>query len=46
MDTSEAAKMPGVRAILRYDDPEIPAMALLGGHEPFDITVLPDVAHF
>ena len=24
MDTSQAAAMPGVRAILRYDDPELP----------------------
>ena len=24
MDTSEAEKMPGVRCVLRYDDPELP----------------------
>ena len=24
MDTSEAEKLPGVRAVLRYDDPEVP----------------------
>jgi CO/xanthine dehydrogenase Mo-binding subunit len=46
MDTSRAEKIPGVRAILRYDDPELPEKASLGGHEPFPTTVLPRVAHF
>jgi len=46
MDTSKAEKLPGVRAILRYDDPELPATASLGGHEPFPSPVLPRVAHF
>ncbi|MBN1189067.1 MAG: xanthine dehydrogenase family protein molybdopterin-binding subunit [Dehalococcoidales bacterium] len=46
MDTSAAEKFPGVRAVLRYDDPELPATANLGGHEPSDLPVLPRVAHF
>jgi CO/xanthine dehydrogenase Mo-binding subunit len=46
MDTSKAEKVPGVRAILRYDDPELPETASLGGHEPFPSVVLPKVAHF
>ena len=36
----------GVRAILRYDDPELPPAADLGGHEPSSEPVLPRVAHF
>ncbi|GAI18272.1 unnamed protein product [marine sediment metagenome] len=46
MDTSKAEALPGVRAILRYDDPELPAAADLGGHEPSSEPVLPRVAHF
>jgi CO/xanthine dehydrogenase Mo-binding subunit len=46
MDTSAAEKYPGVRAVLRYDDPELPASANLGGHEPSDLPVLPHIAHF
>jgi CO/xanthine dehydrogenase Mo-binding subunit len=46
MDTSEAEKLPGVRAILRYDDPELPAGASLGGHELNDVPPLPHIAHF
>jgi len=46
MDTSKAEALPGVRAILRYDDPELPAAADLGGHEPSSLPVLPRVAHF
>ena len=46
MDTSEAEKVPGVRAVLRYDDPELPETASLGGHEPFPSVILPRVAHF
>lgn len=46
MDTSRAGALAGVRAILRYDDPELPATASLGGHEPFPSSVLPRVAHF
>ena len=32
MDTTRAQAFPGVRAILRYDDPELPETADLGGH--------------
>ncbi len=46
MDTSKAETFPGVRAILRYDDPELPATAVLGGHAPSSMPVLPNVAHF
>ena len=46
MDTSKAEKYPGVRAVLRYDDPELPEKAFLGGHEPFTTEVLPRIAHF
>ena len=46
MDTSKAEALPGVRAILRYDDPELPPTADLGGHEPSAEPVLPRVAHF
>ncbi len=46
MDTSKAEVLPGVRAILRYDDPELPPVADLGGHEPSTEPVLPKIAHF
>jgi xanthine dehydrogenase molybdenum-binding subunit len=46
MDTSEAEALLGVRAILRYDDPELPSEADLGGHAPSSAPVLPKVAHF
>ena len=46
MDTSKAEALQGVRAILRYDDPELPPVADLGGHEPSSEPVLPKVAHF
>lgn len=46
MDTSRAESLPGVRAVLRYDDPELPAMADLGGHVPNSIPVLPSIAYF
>lgn len=46
MDTSKAKALPGVRAILRYDDPELPSLADLGGHVPNAIPVLPRVAYF
>ncbi|MGB3905760.1 MAG: hypothetical protein WBB22_12630, partial [Anaerolineae bacterium] len=46
MDTSRAEAVPGVRAILRYDDPELPSEADLGGHAPSSVPVLPQVAHF
>ena len=34
MDTSRAEALPGVRGILRYDDPDLPEVADLGGHGP------------
>jgi CO/xanthine dehydrogenase Mo-binding subunit len=34
MDTRRAEVYPGVRAVLRYDDPELPPTANLGGHVP------------
>jgi CO/xanthine dehydrogenase Mo-binding subunit len=46
MDTNKAEALPGVRAILRYDDPELPARADLGAHAPSYLPVLPGVAHF
>jgi CO/xanthine dehydrogenase Mo-binding subunit len=46
MDTAKAAALAGVRAILRYDDPELPALADLGGHVPNAIPVLPRIAYF
>jgi CO/xanthine dehydrogenase Mo-binding subunit len=46
MDTRKAEALPGVRAILRYDDPELPSEADLGGHAPSSVPILPRVAHF
>jgi len=46
MDTGKAEKLRGVRAILRYDDPELPPAADLGGHIPSAEVVLPKIAHF
>jgi len=46
LDTSQAEALPGVRAVLRYEDPELPPGADLGGHETSDVPVLPKVAHF
>jgi CO/xanthine dehydrogenase Mo-binding subunit len=46
MDTSKAEALPGVRAVLRYDDPALPPRADLGGHVPNAIPVLPAVAYF
>jgi CO/xanthine dehydrogenase Mo-binding subunit len=46
MDTSKAEALPGVRAVLRYDDPGLPEAADLGGHGPTAIKVLKDVAYF
>jgi CO/xanthine dehydrogenase Mo-binding subunit len=46
MDISKAEALPGVRAILRYDDPELPPVADLGGHELSSEPVLPGIAHF
>ena len=43
LDTTEAEKLPGVRAVLRFDDPELKGKELLGtntkfnaGHQAFD----------
>lgn len=46
LDTSKAEALPGVRAVLRYDDPELPREADLGGHSPSSVPVLSRVAHF
>ena len=46
MDTSKAEAYPGVRAVLRYDDPELPAEAMVGGHEPSMVAPLSGIAHF
>jgi CO/xanthine dehydrogenase Mo-binding subunit len=46
MNTEKAEALPGVRAVLRYDDPELPARADLGGHVPNAIPVLPGIAYF
>ncbi len=46
MDTSRAEGYPGVRAVLRYDDPELPETANLGGHVPNELAVLTDKAYF
>ena len=46
LDTKKAEALPGVRGILRYDDPEIPMIADLSGHLPIPGKVLPNVAHF
>jgi CO/xanthine dehydrogenase Mo-binding subunit len=46
MNTSKAESYPGVRAVLRYDDPEIPSLANLGGHVPNSVTVFPNTAYF
>jgi xanthine dehydrogenase molybdenum-binding subunit len=46
MDTSEAEKLPGVRCILRYDDPELKVGASTGGHELNSERPLPGGAHF
>jgi hypothetical protein len=34
MDTGRAEAFPGVRGVLRYDDPDLPEVADLGGHGP------------
>jgi CO/xanthine dehydrogenase Mo-binding subunit len=46
MDTSRAEALTGVRAILRYDDPELPRTVDLGGHVPSEEPPLPEVAYF
>src|SRR4030042_5418760 len=46
MDTRRAEALPGVRAVLRYDDPELPRAADLGGHQPSLEPVIPRIARF
>lgn len=46
MDISRAEAFPGVRGVLRYDDPELPEVADLGGHGPTAERPIPSVAHF
>jgi CO/xanthine dehydrogenase Mo-binding subunit len=46
MDTSKAEALAGVRAVLRYDDPELPSAIDLGGHPPSAIPAIPWIAHF
>jgi CO/xanthine dehydrogenase Mo-binding subunit len=46
MDTSKAEAFPGVRSVLRYDDPELPEKALLAGHSMASVPPLPSIAHF
>jgi CO/xanthine dehydrogenase Mo-binding subunit len=46
MNTAKAASCTGVRAVLRYDDPDLPKMANLGGHVPNLVTLLSDKAYF
>jgi xanthine dehydrogenase molybdenum-binding subunit len=46
LESGHAEKLSGVRAILRYDDPELPLAADLGGHDPSFVPVLPRIAHF
>jgi CO/xanthine dehydrogenase Mo-binding subunit len=46
MDTKRAEELPGVRAILRYDDPELPERADLGGHQASMEPVIPSIARF
>lgn len=46
MNTGKAEVYPGVRGILRYDDPQLPEMLNLGGHVPNMVTVLPRCAYF
>jgi len=47
LDTSKAEALPGVRSVLRYDDPDIPAAAQLAGHTPTaEEPPLPRIARF
>ncbi len=46
MDTSEAEAMPGVRCVLRYDDPELAEGVAVSGHELNAVQALPGIAHF
>jgi CO/xanthine dehydrogenase Mo-binding subunit len=46
MDTSKAEALPGVRAVLRYDDPGLPEVADLGGHVPSEEPPVKKITHF
>jgi CO/xanthine dehydrogenase Mo-binding subunit len=46
MNTRRAEEYSGVRAVLRYDDPDLPDMANLGGHVPNLVSVLPRFSYF
>ena len=48
MDTSRAEKLPGVRYVLRYDDPEVLETEIIGRAAGFfgNDRPLPEVAHF
>lgn len=46
MDTSKAEALPGVRMVLRYDDPGLPETVDTGGHEPSQEPPIPHIAHF
>ncbi len=46
MDTRKAEAYPGVRCVLRYDDPELPETVDVGGHEPSEEPPVPHIAHF
>jgi CO/xanthine dehydrogenase Mo-binding subunit len=46
LDTSAAEQMPGVRCVLRYDDPELQEGVAVSGHELNSVAALPSVAHF
>jgi CO/xanthine dehydrogenase Mo-binding subunit len=46
LDTSRAEAFEGVRAILRYDDPELPDRVDLGGHVVTAEPPIPSIAYF
>jgi xanthine dehydrogenase molybdenum-binding subunit len=48
MNTDKAAALPGVRSILRYDDPEVAGVVLPRSfpHENRPYTLLGDIAHY
>ncbi len=46
MDTSLTENLPGVRVVLRYDDPALSERASLHGHAINSVFALPDVAYF
>jgi len=46
MDTSKAEALPGVRAVLRYDDPELPEKVDVSGHFLEEEPVLHNVGYW